>query len=231
MNRHKETFLAIEQLGSNFPPYLPTYNIEGEFINEQHDIFSICPVDGVKIIYKEISGSLRRADALKLYEMAYFAKGDIYELGCFQGLSTCIMAQAIQDSSHERKIFTVDINSSNITTTTENLKRNKLMSHVETICDDALIATDKMISENHKFDFVFIDHSHADKDVFNVCQQLDKIIMDGGFCFFHDYNDRRNKDSNYPNYGVYQGVEKGLNKLKFEFYGIYGCAALYRFNA
>ena len=56
-----------------------------------------------------IRGWSQHDDALKLYEMAFFAEGDILELGCFEGLSTSIVAQAIADADRSRKMHTIDL--------------------------------------------------------------------------------------------------------------------------
>ncbi len=56
-----------------------------------------------------LRGCLRRSDALKLYEPACFAPGDILELGAFQGLSTCILSQANRSSPHSRRVVSVDL--------------------------------------------------------------------------------------------------------------------------
>jgi hypothetical protein len=82
---------------------------------------------------------------------------------------------------------------------------------------------------NHKqFGFIFIDHSHAYTPVYEVCRALDGLVTLGGFCLFHDFNDIRNRDRNDIDHGVYQAVRDGLDKERFEFYGIYGCSGLYR---
>jgi hypothetical protein len=57
---------------------------------------------------------------------------------------------------------------------------------------------------------------------------LPAIVGSGGFCLFHDFNDRRNEDPDEPDYGVHRAVADGLDPESFEFYGIYGCSGLYR---
>jgi hypothetical protein len=55
-----------------------------------------------------IEGFLHKAEALKLYEMGYYAKGDILELGTHKGLSTSILAHALHDRDSGR-LVTYDI--------------------------------------------------------------------------------------------------------------------------
>ena len=40
------------------------------------------------------------------------------------------------------------------------------------------------------FSFCFIDHSHSYKHVLSACRALPPVILPGGFCLFHDFNDR-----------------------------------------
>ena len=79
-----------------------------------------------------------------------------------------------------------------------------------------------------RFGFAFVDHAHDYPSVVGVCAALAAVLRPGAFCLFHDFNDFRNADPAYQDYGVYQGVADGLEKGRFEFWGIYGCCGLYR---
>ena len=72
-------------------PYQRTFDFPGDYINAAHHRFATCQQDG-GLIDVGIEGWLLPDDALKLYEMVYFADGDILELGTYKGLSTSIMA-------------------------------------------------------------------------------------------------------------------------------------------
>ena len=236
MNVNRESFMQPAELGSRFPDYERTFDFPGEFINESHKHFSICPIrDGILIEIRDrptdgsiIEGWLRRADALKLYEIAYFVTGDILELGSYHGLSTSILARAVHDSPHKKNIFSVDLDMNNVGMANQHLRELGLKSYVITICGDALSTMKDLVSAGTKFDFVFVDHSHAYDPVYGVCRELGEVLRPGGFCLFHDFNDSRNSDAEDKDYGVYQAVIGGLDPNRFDFYGIYGCAALYR---
>lgn len=232
MNTHPETFLQIDKLGSRIPPYNPTFDFLDSFIDESHRRFMDCPTDGAKIQVnwsgKIIPGSLRREDALKLYEIAYFTAEDILELGADRGLSTSILSRANHNSPNKKHIYSVDLNPKCVKATENNLKAAGLYKDITIICDDAILAVKRFASQKKQFGFIFVDHSHAYEPVYQVCRDLRKITAKGGFCLFHDFNDRRNRDLHNEQYGVYQAVIDGLNEKEFEFYGIYGCAALYR---
>lgn len=237
MNSHRETFMKLDELGMTYPDYRPTFDFSKPYIDSSHEFFSECPVrDGTLIQVKNrrwwgraiIQGWLRRADALKLYELAYFVRGDILELGSSHGLSTIILSEANQRSPYRKRIYSVDLKRRCVKKTERNLRSKGLDRDVTTIYAEATTAVKSFGAEGKKFEFVFIDHSHAYEPVYTVCRELDKVMPKGGFCLFHDFNDPRNRDNQRQEYGVYQAVTEAMDVTKFEFYGIYGCAALYR---
>ena len=236
MNTHKDTFMNLSELGTVILPYHPTFVFENEYIDSSHQFFATCPVDGILIQITSssdgtgpfIQGWLRREDALKLYEMAYFSQQDILELGSHHGLSTTILSEANQRAAVQKKIFSVDLSLECVKHTAANLRSKGLGAGVTLVCAEATSAVQAFVAQGQKFGFVFIDHSHAYQAVYTVCQLLDKVVAQGGFCLFHDFNDARNAESGNEDYGVYQAVLAGLNADEFEFYGIYGCTGLFR---
>ena len=239
MNIHYDSFMSLEELGARIPSYYPTFDFDGPFINKSHEYFSTCPVrDGILVEVRDhplsgtvIEGWLRREDSLKLYEIAYFVAGDILELGPYHGLSTSILSRATADSPHKKSIYTVDLSPDNTAMTSHHLRRMELDGNVTTICGDASSVVRQFASKGAKFEFVFVDHSHSYEAVYVVCRELGAVMANGGFCLFHDFNDHRNREADDTEYGVYQAVVEGLDSREFEFYGVYGCAALYRFLA
>jgi predicted O-methyltransferase YrrM len=240
VNKHIETRCNIDELGKRSFPYEPTYPIKTP-INDFHNYFTSCDKDGPKILMnndagENLPGMLRREDAMKIYELALKTTGDILELGCFRGLSTFIITKAILHSSPDKKLTTVDLSADHIKSAKYNISTidrdvNENPDLLETIVSDAGAAITKLVANGRKFTFAFIDHSHAYKHVLDVCQKLDDVIEPGGFCLFHDYNDKRNSDERHTDYGVYQGVRDGLSDDVFDFYGCYGCTGLYRKKA
>lgn len=236
MHRHLNTFLQLNQLGSEIPPYQPNYDFPGKYVNAFQRAIANYPLqDGILIqrknrrwFGKAIPGWLRCEDALKLYELCYFAEGDILELGSYHGLSTSIIAQAVRDSKRPRRVFTADISQSAINETKRNLGLLRLGRNVTTLWIDALSATKDFAAESSRFGFIFVDHAHDFQSVYEVSRGLKHIVLPGAFCLFHDYNDFRNADLDCKDYAVYQGVVQGLDQAQFEFWGVYGCAGLYR---
>jgi SAM-dependent methyltransferase len=235
MFRHKSTFPSEDTVGEIIPEYKPTFEFPDKYIDSFQKTLATSSLENGLLQLKDrrwfgktIPGWLRLEDALKLYELAYFVEGDILELGSYHGLSTTILSRANLNSPYLKHIYTVDLSPEYINQTERHLRAGGLMEHVTTICDDALLAVKQFHTDGKRFDFVFIDHSHAYQPVYTICCELDGIINPGGFCLFHDFNDTRNKNPDNLDYGVYQAVINGLDKNLFEFYGVYGCTALYR---
>jgi hypothetical protein len=105
VGRHAHTFLKLAATSEDerlVMPYQKTYAFPGPFINQSHHRLALSALhDSSDMINIGIEGWLLPADALKLYEMAYFCGGDILELGTYKGLSTSIMAEASRDSGRD----------------------------------------------------------------------------------------------------------------------------------
>ncbi len=208
-------------------PYIPTYGQVVSYVNDAHRHYAECPLIN-ELIDEGISGWLRREDALKLYELAFFSEGDVLELGCGHGLSTSIIAQAITDAAKRNSVLSVDLNPNHVSDAVANLKKRRLDDRVKVECGNAATYCEKLVKEGERFAFAFIDHAHDYRAVLAVCRQLANLIVEGGYCLFHDFNDVRNSDPGQSDYGVLQAVRDGLSPSKFEFCGVYGCTGLFK---
>lgn len=229
--QHSDTWIPDEEIGTRILPYLPTYESDSAqtYINDAHQAFSTTPVEDGILLKLGIPGWLRREDALKLYELAYYATGDILELGTYQGLSTSILAAAIRDSEdNKRVVWTIDLNPEFAPVAQRHIDERGLHDYVRINSGDAVEFAQQLIASDRRFNFVFVDHSHAYKDMIAICQYLPALVNTGGFCLFHDYNDMRNQDLSDADYGVSRAVREMLRPQDFEFYGIFGCTGLYR---
>ena len=232
INFHPESVPRAEQLGVVIPCYRPTFAFDG-YINRRHHFLAQAqnPNTGLTLLTapgpldhaegRPINGWLRVEDALKLYELAYYCSGDILELGSYEGLSTCILAEAMRDSGRDGSLFTVDL--SYRQQLVDNARICGLDRRINIITADAPAAI-KSLSPK-RFEFIFVDHSYTYDDVKSVCLLLREITVSSGFVLFHDYNDARNGKE--PHYGVYQAVIDHLPK-QFRLCGVYGCTGLYR---
>jgi predicted O-methyltransferase YrrM len=174
-----------------------------------------------------VPGWLRREDALKLYELAYFSSGPILELGTYHGLSTWILAQARIDSGHGAEIVTVDVDASVLTSARSHLERRGVSEHVRVVHGDAVTFCRRAIREGHTFSLVFVDHDHGYESVLGVCREMARLMTRDGYCLVHDWLDGRNFGEGAA-YGVVRGTRDGLDPRRMELSGVYGVAALYR---
>ena len=212
------------ELGRVIPPYRPTFTGFDQFINDQHRYYNECPTKGVAVEVG-IDGKLRREDALKLYEMGYYAADDILEFGTNRGLSISILPRAVRDAGKNGELVTMELDGRIAEHARRSLSELDLSRYIEFIVGDADVSCQKLIDAGRKFNFAFVDHSHTYENVVKACRRLSQLLLPGSFCLFHDYNDSREGTAGY---GVYTAVAHALDKNHFEFCGIYGCCGLFR---
>lgn len=220
--------LNKNETGKYYPEYKKTYNFEGHYINNNHKYYAECPAIDGALIDIGINGWLRRADALKIYEMAYFSTGAVLEFGSYQGLSTSILSQANYDSGLKKEIHSIEINNSFLEISKQNLAMRGLEKNVFFHLSDSSDAVNELTKYNKEFGFIFIDHSHEYQPVLDVCNSLPDLLIDGGFCLFHDYIHPDTFNLAIKDFKVYQAVNDGLDKKLFKFCGFFGCTALFQ---
>jgi predicted O-methyltransferase YrrM len=185
------------------------------------------------VLIGEVEGWLRTADALKIYELAYFTKSNILQLGTFKGLSTAIIIEAIRDSSSQypsKELDTVDLDA--VTTDqAKNTMRNIFgeLNYVNYYISDATYFLDSLIIQKKTYDFIFIDHWHGYKSTYTCAIRVNRLLNKGGFVLFHDFNDASNYDRNHI-YGVAQAAYDALlTDNRFLFCGTHGSTGLFRY--
>ncbi|MCF8468319.1 MAG: class I SAM-dependent methyltransferase [Sneathiella sp.] len=262
---NEETAISPDRLGRTIPNYAKTYDFPGEYINDEQKWWSECPVSGIKVGVRprpdldegpldnpkydkrDIFGALRRADALKIYELAYFSNGDVIDMGTAFGLSCSISAQALEKAGGNGCIDTVDLNSTHQEFAKKAISGLPGNQRVSYHLMDGTTFLKQYRDEKRLAGFVFIDHAHTYNAVFEAAQLMDEVVAPGGFVLFHDYNDWRNSDKNDPVYadlwakvpperleefaafGAYSAAHEGLSDA-FEFHGVFGCTGLFRKN-
>lgn len=214
----------MEALGLDHPAYRPTFQFDRNHIDDDHEAISRQPLDGV-LIRTSVHGYLRAPDALTLYEHAYFAKGDVLELGSAWGLSTSIIACAIRNSGTSRSVVSVEIEPAFQLATKRTIRDASLQRFYEALPGDAAVQAEYLIGQHRQFGFVFIDHDHSYEASRLICNQLPELLKVGGFALFHDFNDERNS-TEASNYGVYPAVVELISNPGFAFVGVIGCCAL-----
>ena len=227
MRRRRDNWLETNILNTYDNSYVPTFSDFDRFIDDSHEKWTKVPVDGVRIVVA-IPGSLRQADALKLYEMAYYSRGDILELGTSMGLSSSVMAEALRNSRNQVGLFSVDVLSQN--KAKENLAKAGFDGAVTFIQGDGTSVCKTFIDDKHLFSFVFVDHSHRYQEVVEICELLEDLLVPGGYVMFHDFIHKANTNKDhrdYEIYGVPHAILDALPAEKFDFLGLCGGSALY----
>ena len=179
------------------------------------------------LIDLEIEGFLHKAEALKLYEMGYYARGDILELGTHKGLSTSILAHALEDRGSGR-IVTDDVDAATNGVARETLAKLPGAKRIDFRLGDARGVMDELKAAGRGFGFIFVDHWHGYDTTRDAAVRIDGLLACGGYVMFHDFFDASNGDPAHI-YGVYQAVVDIFgDDPRFMFAGAAGGAALFR---
>jgi predicted O-methyltransferase YrrM len=221
--RHVDSHLALDRLATAYPPYRPTYRFGAQHIDAAHARLGATAMQG-DIIDLGIPGWLRPADALKLYELAYFSDGDVLEIGCYHGLSTRIQTDALRNAGRGRTLTSLELMADHVAEAERHTADNAAFR--EFIIGDARESCAALRHHGRTFGTAFVDHSHTYELVHAACEDLKHLLNPGGFALFHDYNDDRNAHD--PEYGVFQAARDAFADGSFTFHGIYGCTGLYQ---
>lgn len=224
-------WLALDQIGAP-APYRPSFQFSGPAINSAHGEILRSPLGrlGIPInIDLGIDGYLQRADALKIYELAFFSVGDALELGTHKGLSASIIARALNDRG-SGSLETIDIDRAANEVARANIKGRPGAHRVTFIVKDAAKRMDELIGEGRRFGFIFIDHWHGYEATFAAARRCADLLMPGGFVQFHDFLDPGNADPTHV-YGVYQAVlDTMCRDTRFTFDSLSGCTAVFKMS-
>lgn len=210
---HKETKIELSEAGAS-RPFVKTYRYDGPCINGYHCALAEAPLGRMGVpfcINIGIDGYLARAEAMKLYELAYFTDGDILELGTFRGLSVSIFARALEDRGSNGRIDTCDIDqaSSEIARQTIALRpgADRVTFHVK----DAPILMDELSAAGRQYGIVFVDHWHGYDATKAALERTPPILRSGGFVVMHDYNDPCTLLPEHP-HKVFQAVHDTIGR-------------------
>jgi predicted O-methyltransferase YrrM len=227
---------TLDQFAATTVTYQRTFPFAGEFVDVEHARIASAPLGRMGVarcIDLGIDGYLTRDEALKLYEIARFARGDILELGTFRGLATSILASALYVRG-SGWLETVDLarddNVEDYSIARANLARVRGGERVTFQLCGATDRLRQLILLGRKFGFVFVDHYHGYDATREAGSRLPHVLDAGGFALFHDFLDPANLDLDHP-YGVYQAcLDTVCENNDFKFCGCYGSAALFRFR-
>ena len=209
-------------LGTVFPPYRPIHEFPGPYVDAGQAEIAAWPVEG-GLIRAAVQGFLRPADALALYELAWFAPGDVLELGSAWGLSAGILCRAMRNRNRPGTAVSIEIDPGFQRLTKESVAAAGLQRWHDMQGGDAGPLLARLAAARRQFGFVFIDHDHGYAAVRVVCDLLPGILPPGGYALFHDFNDSRNRTGEY---GVYRAVAEMTAGAAMRFAGVIGCCAL-----
>lgn len=245
VEEHPERRIRLDEAGQKEFSYRPTFRAEDADLRSAHRKLLEAPLKNGILIDTSVPGWLLVPEALKIFELAYHAPGNVLEFGTNRGLSTSLVAQAIGLRKKRTilglllgvpkfpRITTVDIDRDTQEEAVKNLSKLNLDRYVRFVAADAVIAADALEAMKKQFSFCFVDHSHAYEPMVAICRRLPALVEAGGFVLFHDYNDHKNTDrrgvgESANEYGVFAAIEDALDLSLFSFYGIYGSSALFR---
>jgi predicted O-methyltransferase YrrM len=224
-------WLALDKIGAP-ALYSPSFQFDGPAINSAHGEILNAPLGrlGIPICLDlGIDGFLQRADALKIYELAYFSAGDALELGTHRGLSTSIIARALNDRG-SGSLETIDIDAAATECARVNIDGRPGAHRVTFTLKDAAQRMGELVGEGRRFGFIFVDHWHGYEATFAAAMRCADLLTPGGFVQFHDFLDPGNADPEHL-YGVYQAVLDTICRDKrFTFDSFSGCTAVFRMS-
>jgi len=233
--------LARDRFGSAWPlpnrlrcaPYVKTIDFPGTEISYFHRELRDAYLGRCGVPFNidiGIDGYLQRGDAMKLYELSYFAPGDVIELGTHFGLSASIIAHALQDRGFGG-LHSVDIDSETTARARHNIAGRPGADRVRFVLEDAGTYLAHRAAKRERAGFIFIDHWHGYDATVAAAKHCADILEPGGFVQFHDFVNAENAETGNDAYGVYQAVlDVIVPDDRFCFRGISGCTAIFQFE-
>lgn len=156
--------------------------------------------------FTAIPGMLPRQRGMTLYSLAFgqSLRGDIVEIGSWQGRSTCFLAQACKDAgngivravdhfqgnAHSRSAYVVDRD--DLSDLPANFRRNVegagLADYVQLYQMTSAEASAKHASEFDAIRMLFIDGDHSYAGATGDIDRFAPLLMPGGLIVFDDYH-------------------------------------------
>jgi predicted O-methyltransferase YrrM len=174
----------------------------------------------------DVPGWLRPEDALKLYELAFFARGPILEIGTYRGKSGTLMAMAARDAGNASIVVTVDVD--------PEAGRAAARAAAERGVADRLLpfrgSAEAFFAANSAFApaLVFVDGDHSHRGASTDLRTLEARVPTGGLVLLHDYLDPKNDDPADNEIDVVRAARESWLARDAEFAGVFGACALFR---
>jgi predicted O-methyltransferase YrrM len=203
--------------------YRPSYDWGAATLSDRHERI------GEAVWH--IPGWLTPEDALKLYELAYFATGPILEIGMYCGRSTTILATAVADRGSEVPIISLDTDPFALSMTMRSLQMHNVERHVILVCSSvqAFVQAMPFLTPS----LVFLDANHAEAAVRADVDTLRECAQTGTLLLFHDYLPMVLPETEgFPvsagRIEVKEAVSSSWVAANAKFAGTFGASALFR---
>jgi SAM-dependent methyltransferase len=198
--------------------YQPSFQFGAADLGEPHL--------GAEQAVRDVPGWLRMEDALKLYELAFFARGPILEIGSYYGKSAIILARGAKAGGSEAIVYSVDVDAQALSAA-----RRAAASHG--VADRIVFVRGSLralLRACHGLRpmFVFVDGDHSLGGVRRDLEALQRIVPNDALLLFHDFHDPRNEDPENQEIGVREAVEGSWVAADCAFGGVFGCCGLFR---
>jgi predicted O-methyltransferase YrrM len=198
--------------------YQPSYDFGGDRVSGDHG--------RAEELVEDVPGWLRPEDALKLYELAYYARGPILEIGTYRGKSGTLMAIATRDAGRSALVVSVDVDPQALTAAAAAAAakgvRDRLLLVRGSV--EALFAANRTFRPS----LVFLDADHSYEAVRRDLSTLEPHVPHGGLLLLHDFLDPRNDDPAEIEVGVAHAVRDSWVANHCEFSGVFGACGLFR---
>lgn len=206
--------------------YLPSYEFGAPTLGDRHERI------GEAVWH--IPGWLEPEDALKLYELAWFANGPVLEIGTYCGRSAVIMATAAADRGGGVPVVSLDTDPTVIPFARRAAQAHGVQDRLLFACTSVGVFFETIPSFSPTLVFVDADHSAA--GVQADLAGLEGHVAPGGLLLFHDYlTQQLPRTDGFPVSAgpieVQQVIDGSWVSEQCEFAGTFGCSALFRVPA
>jgi predicted O-methyltransferase YrrM len=203
--------------------YLPSYDWGGEVLSDRHRRIADAVWD--------VPGWLSPQDAMKLYELAFFAPGAILEVGTYCGRSAITMATALTDAQRRGPVLSIDTDPGAIILAHRYARAHGMEDKVVLVCQ----SLERFLEAVPTFrpSFVFVDGDHSEHGVRSDLEALRSCLLPGALVLFHDYLPTEVPDATgFPvspePIEVRESLAHSWLQRHAEFAGTFGGSALFR---
>jgi len=195
----------------------PSWNGNPGYVNQEHRL--------IFDVTKDIPGWQMEGDSYKLYEMGYFAGDVILEIGTFGGRSAVIELKGATSNRGRKnapQFFGIDNDLESIRRTYHTLTLHPGLTELSLLYHGDL---ESFFSAIHlQPTMVFLDGDHRYAGVKRDLEWLSRMLNPGIPVLCHDY---LNPENDTGEYGVRQAATEWEKAGFLEFYGVFGCSALF----